>query len=433
TKTFTMGVDDGDGDKFKIGTTAIDTNTRLTIDSSGNIGIGTTAPDSIKLDVEDDIEVGTGTTGCVRDADNTTLIGTCVSDVNLKKNISSLSGILGGLSQLRPVSFEWRNDEYEWLNGQVGINYGLIAQEVETVFPEMVHIDDKGYKRVAYDIALSMRLLQGIKEITSVIDMSSAPIASSSITIDNSGNIGIGTVTPAYKLHVIGDVAATSFVNISTKEAKKDIEYLAETDDDDIFEKIKSAKIAKYRYNEENNDDPLRIGLIAEEAPEEVLSKDKKGVDVYKMTTFLMSGLKALNKKVETTVSASYNAISSGYNAVVTKISKLTVGSAEQPTGITLYDRATKEPYCSYIENGYWKQQKGKCEDILVELNFEENNTITNNEQNTETQNTNTQNLNEGQNISEPENIETVEEEPVELNNTTSTEEIVIDNATTTN
>lgn len=44
TSTFTMGIDDGDSDKFKIGTSAIGTNTRLTIDSSGYIGIGETAP-----------------------------------------------------------------------------------------------------------------------------------------------------------------------------------------------------------------------------------------------------------------------------------------------------------------------------------------------------------------------------------------------------
>jgi len=44
TNVFTMGVDDGDSDKFKIGTTAIGTSTRMTIDSSGNIGIGTTNP-----------------------------------------------------------------------------------------------------------------------------------------------------------------------------------------------------------------------------------------------------------------------------------------------------------------------------------------------------------------------------------------------------
>ncbi len=42
TSTFTMGIDDGDSDKLKIGTSAIDTNTRLTIDSSGNVGINTT-------------------------------------------------------------------------------------------------------------------------------------------------------------------------------------------------------------------------------------------------------------------------------------------------------------------------------------------------------------------------------------------------------
>lgn len=40
----TMGIDDSDADKFKIGTTAITTNTRMTIQTNGFIGIGTTAP-----------------------------------------------------------------------------------------------------------------------------------------------------------------------------------------------------------------------------------------------------------------------------------------------------------------------------------------------------------------------------------------------------
>lgn len=45
TNKFTMGVDDGDSDTFKIGTTTIGTNSRLVIDSSGQIGIGV-KPDS---------------------------------------------------------------------------------------------------------------------------------------------------------------------------------------------------------------------------------------------------------------------------------------------------------------------------------------------------------------------------------------------------
>ena len=39
TQAFTMGVDDGDSDKFKLGTTAIGTNTMLELDSSKNVDI----------------------------------------------------------------------------------------------------------------------------------------------------------------------------------------------------------------------------------------------------------------------------------------------------------------------------------------------------------------------------------------------------------
>ena len=43
---FTMGIDGSDSNKFKIGTTAVGTSTRLTIDSNGNVGIGTNNPES---------------------------------------------------------------------------------------------------------------------------------------------------------------------------------------------------------------------------------------------------------------------------------------------------------------------------------------------------------------------------------------------------
>ena len=41
---WTMGLDDSDGAKFKIGSSALTTNTRLTIDANGQVGIGTSTP-----------------------------------------------------------------------------------------------------------------------------------------------------------------------------------------------------------------------------------------------------------------------------------------------------------------------------------------------------------------------------------------------------
>lgn len=74
TPTFTMGVDDSDSDKFKISTTALGTNDRFVIDSTGNVGIGTASPgqkldvagtiqcDALRVDATPDVSVSTPST-----------------------------------------------------------------------------------------------------------------------------------------------------------------------------------------------------------------------------------------------------------------------------------------------------------------------------------------------------------------------------------
>ena len=142
----------------------VTTSTRLFIRDDGNVGIGTTAPLD-KLDVNGDIRVGTGTNGCVKDSDGTVIAGTaCSSDARFKRDIVPFPHLLDKLVRLQPVHFFWRNEEFKERHFGSSKSFGLIAQEVEKVLPELVSEDVQGYKAVNYS-KLPLLSLQAIKEL----------------------------------------------------------------------------------------------------------------------------------------------------------------------------------------------------------------------------------------------------------------------------
>lgn len=68
------------------------------------------------------------------------------SDARLKKNVRSLDGALEKMLSLHGIVFEWKEPEKQ--GDLTGIQMGLLAQDVETVFPQWVGSDRNGYKNI---------------------------------------------------------------------------------------------------------------------------------------------------------------------------------------------------------------------------------------------------------------------------------------------
>lgn len=144
---------------------------------STDVGIGVTQP-ARKLDVSGIIRVGstTGTIGCIEDRDGTVIAGVCASDLRFKKEVKPFGSVLNSFSKLRPVNYFWRADEFPDQHFGTKQSYGLIAQEVEEIFPDLVTIDDKGFKAVNYT-KLPLYTIQAVKEQQVQIEAQAKEIA----------------------------------------------------------------------------------------------------------------------------------------------------------------------------------------------------------------------------------------------------------------
>ena len=121
----------------------------------------------------DSFGVGTaasGTTGEIRATNDITAFYS--SDERLKENIVPLTGALDKVKALRGVSFSWKElneEEKSTVHSHEGHDIGVIAQEIQAQYPELVTERENGYLAVDY-VKLTAVLLQSIKELDAKVE-----------------------------------------------------------------------------------------------------------------------------------------------------------------------------------------------------------------------------------------------------------------------
>lgn len=137
----------------------------FSVDDDGNTSIGGGPDAGYRLKVTggdvrflEDLEVAQNITtascsGCT----------TPPSDIRLKENIVPLAYTLEKLKHIAAIKFDYKTEEFPDKHLEADRQIGLIAQEVEKYFPELVEYDSQGYRKLDYG-KFSSVLLQAIKE-----------------------------------------------------------------------------------------------------------------------------------------------------------------------------------------------------------------------------------------------------------------------------
>jgi hypothetical protein len=118
---------------------------------NGALGVGTSTPT---------------TTGLIRATND--VIAFYSSDERLKENKEIIQDPLNKLSSISGYEFDWI--PRKGIHENEGRDVGVIAQEIERIFPQLVQTRDNGYKAVKYEKLVPV-LIEAIKELKSEIDI----------------------------------------------------------------------------------------------------------------------------------------------------------------------------------------------------------------------------------------------------------------------
>lgn len=163
------------------------------------------------------------------------------------------------------------------------------------------------------------------------------------IRITPAGNVGIGTTTASSKLHIYDSTTgsytdnalkvetssgyatfgslnaswfhiATSlpqfyfnnpcqavggFSTYSSRDKKKDISHLSPEEEDAVLASLLKMQMTYYRYKDKRFDKKLHLGVIAEESPDQILTADKKAVEMMDYASYALAAIKAQQRQID--------------------------------------------------------------------------------------------------------------------------------------
>lgn len=129
-------------------------------------------------------------------------------------------------------------------------------------------------------------------QVTNVSEISNDVGVFQTLMIVGNRSFGLGRRVSVWDRFEVNGI----FVNASSVEVKQDVHALLDDDYRDILDKIEKTPLFRYRFRASGIDQKQRVGVIAEEAPEDILDETGKCVSLLDYVGFLFAGLKAQAK-----------------------------------------------------------------------------------------------------------------------------------------
>lgn len=254
----------------------------LHLNSAGNVGIGTTTPES-KLHVEGNITLKNNSSICVKDSNGTAryILGLTGSN-NLVLGQTSSSAGYNTLIDGNNIKLRYGTTQTEGIvltsSGNVGIGVGSPSRKLHIVMSnDNVLIYDNGRNESSIVFQgldnKSWIVGKGCGNTGDTFTVYNGTTGKNALLINKSNNVGINVASPTEKLHVDGNILTTGGITMYSQRSLKNV-----VDERGLsLDELRTIKPTRYTWKD-GRDDRIHFGGIADDIqqvlPEVVYNAD---------------------------------------------------------------------------------------------------------------------------------------------------------------